>query len=331
MEETLETSCFISMHRNQINPTMAPKSTLTFAHGDRVYQKIGRQMAGNDNVLRTKILIEINEIFHHGDKLNEALDSEILNELVRGFEEEDKRIRELASRAIIKVANSEKGRYILVEDEIIPKIRELFNDEEIQIRANSYLTMINIAEFTFGIDSIINFNIMPILIDKLVQEKEESILILILKLLKILNEGELAPMVIQGSEALSRLNKHLKSEEPEIRELAALNLGSISYNSIGKESTIDAGSIPPLCNMLRDQISQVRTASARALVSLSQYKEGKVQIYDLDMLNEVIGLLIDKSVQTKLNIVQLICNLAEYPPAKEKFREALPILKEMVE
>lgn len=132
------------------------------------------------------------------------------------------------------------------------------------------------AEYTFGIDSIINFNIIPILIDKLNDEKEPKILVLILQLLKILNEGELAPMVIQGSDALQRLNNHLESENFAIRELAALNLGSISFNSIGKEQTIDAGSIPPLCNMLTDKISEVRCAATRTLCSLAQYKEGKV-------------------------------------------------------
>jgi hypothetical protein len=35
-------------------------------------------MGTTDNVLRTKILREINEEFHQGDKLNAALDSEIL-------------------------------------------------------------------------------------------------------------------------------------------------------------------------------------------------------------------------------------------------------------
>lgn len=39
MEETLETTCFVSLHRNQVNPTLAPRSTLTFAHGDRMYGK----------------------------------------------------------------------------------------------------------------------------------------------------------------------------------------------------------------------------------------------------------------------------------------------------
>jgi len=147
-------------------------------------------MSGEDNELRTKILIEVNEDFHQGDKLNAALDSDILNELVRCFEEEDPTIRELASRAVIKVAGTKMGREILIEDEIVPRIRELFNDSEVQIRANAYKAMIKIAEFTFGVDEIIRLMILPVLVDKLVDEKNEDILILILSLLKILNEGE---------------------------------------------------------------------------------------------------------------------------------------------
>jgi len=36
--------------------------------------------------------------------------------------------------------------------------------------------------------------------------------------------------------------------------MAAMNLGSISFNTIGKEQTIEASSIPPLCDMLTDKI-----------------------------------------------------------------------------
>ena len=127
--------------------------------------------------------------------------------------------------------------------------------------------MINIAEFTYGIDQIINYNIIPVLVDKLVEEKENKILILILELLKILNEGEVAPMVIHNTEVLSRLNMHLKSSDFRIRELSAMNLGSISFNMSGKGLTIEAGSIPPLCEMLTDKVSQVRTAATRAASS----------------------------------------------------------------
>ena len=287
-------------------------------------------MAAEDNVLRTKILKEVNEDFHQGDKLNFALDSDILLELVRCFEEDDEVIRELGSRSIIKVAGSEKGRIILIEDEIIPKIRDLFNDSVVKIRANAYNAMISIQDFTFGIDSVISFNIIPVLVDKLNDEKNPEILILILTLLKILIEGDAAPLVIQGSDVLPRLNHHLLSEHFKIRELAALNLGSISYNSLGKEQTIDANSIPPLCDMLTDNVSDVRTASTRALASLAQQKEGKVQIYDLDKLNEIIALLNDRSDQTRLNTVQLICAVGEYPPAKQKFKECLPKLQELI-
>lgn len=102
-------------------------------------------------------------------------------------------------------------------------------------------------------------------------------------------------MVVQGTDALKHLNSHLTSSHQKIRELAALNLGSISYQAIGRENTINAESIPPLCVMLTDKVSEVRTASTRALCSLAQMKEGKVEIYDLDKLNEIIMLLYDKS------------------------------------
>lgn len=75
---------------------------------------MSREMAGKDDVLRTKVLIEINEDLHQADKLNFALESQILKQLVRCFHEKDAVIRELASRAVLKVASSEKGREVLV-------------------------------------------------------------------------------------------------------------------------------------------------------------------------------------------------------------------------
>jgi hypothetical protein len=40
-----------------------------------IVEKMCREMSGKDDVLRTKVLIEINEDFHQGDKLNFALES----------------------------------------------------------------------------------------------------------------------------------------------------------------------------------------------------------------------------------------------------------------
>jgi len=82
-----------------------------------------------------------------------------------------------------------------------------------------------------------------------------------------------------------------------------MNLGSISYNMRGKEKTIEAQSIEPLCRMLFDVEEEVRSAATRALASLAQLKEGKIEIYDLEMLDRVIDLLNDPSEQTRLNTV----------------------------
>lgn len=54
-----------------------------------------------DDVLRKKVLIEINEDFHQADKLNFAIESGILFELVQSCREKDDTIRELASRALL--------------------------------------------------------------------------------------------------------------------------------------------------------------------------------------------------------------------------------------
>lgn len=100
----------------------------------------------------------------------------------------------------------------MIKFKIIPEIKTLFDDGEVQIRSNSYTSLINLAEFRFGVDAVIESGILPTLVDKLVLEKEESILILILSLLKVLAEGEKAPIILLGSPTLARLNTHLVSK-----------------------------------------------------------------------------------------------------------------------
>ena len=55
-----------------------------------------------------------------------------------------------------------------------------------------------------------------------------------------------------------------------------------------------------------------------------------MEIYDLEMLDRVIELLYDSEEQTRLNVVQMIAAIGEYPPAKEKFKECLEKLRDMV-
>lgn len=229
----------------------------------------------------------------------------------------------------MQVARVERGRDFLVEQKIVQDVAKLFEDDEIQIRSNAYYTLLFLADFMEGVDSIVDFdiNVIQILVDRLVLEPEENIMILVLKLLKTLLEGGRAQGLILVTQAHARLNDHMESRNKEIRELAALNLGSISYNERGKEATITAGSIKKLCTMLDDTVSECRVAATRALCSLAQLKQGKVEIFELKRLDTIISLLDDENDQTRLNVVQLISNLAEYPECREKFKECLDQLE----
>ena len=260
-------------------------------------------MKSGDDILRTKVLREINEDYHQADKLSLSLETEILFQLVHCCRENDDTIRELASSAFLKIANTEQGRNTLIQSKTLSIISGLFDDKVTQIRYNAYSCLINLAQFTFGIESIIETEILRVLVDKLVDEKEDIILVLILRLMHMLLEGEMATALILNTDVLSRLNSHLTAKNWEIRKLSAENLGSISYNVHGKEATIDAESIPPLCEMLADDIYEVKASAVRALASLAQLKEGKIQIYDLDKLNQIIELLYDMDEQTRLNTV----------------------------
>jgi len=92
-------------------------------------------------------------------------------------------IRELASSAVRKVACTEVGRKTIVDKKLIPVIAGLFDNSIMQIRANAYHALINLSQYTFGIDAVIDAEILKILVDKLVLENEQEIMILILKLI----------------------------------------------------------------------------------------------------------------------------------------------------
>ena len=155
-------------------------------------------MKGDDSVLRKKVLREINEDFHQADKLNEALEADILMCLIFSCRDQnDDVIRELASRAVLKIANTESGRVTIVSSRALAIIANLFDDPVTQIRNNAYQCCINLAQFTYGINAIIDSDILRILVDKLVAEKEEPILVLILVLVLVVvaavvgDEGQL--------------------------------------------------------------------------------------------------------------------------------------------
>lgn len=80
---------------------------------------LDKSLQSDDNVLRTKVLVEVNEDFHQADLINQALDANILVSLVSCFKDTDNIIRELASRAVLKVTKIEMGRVVFVTNALV--------------------------------------------------------------------------------------------------------------------------------------------------------------------------------------------------------------------
>jgi hypothetical protein len=91
-------------------------------------EQLDKDLQEQDDVLRKKVLIEINEDFHQADKMNFALESDILTNLINCFKDKNTEIRELAARAVLKVTNTEMGRVIFVTNSLIEVTAALFND-----------------------------------------------------------------------------------------------------------------------------------------------------------------------------------------------------------
>jgi hypothetical protein len=70
-----------------------------------------------------------------------------------------------------------------MENAILHDILLLIDDKETQIRANTYQSMLNLTLFLEGQDHFNLAEAQNALVEKLIDEKEEDILIMVLKLI----------------------------------------------------------------------------------------------------------------------------------------------------
>jgi len=190
MEVHLSNDRIIAYHRNRKDYVDAPENTLRFAYGDNRYEKMTKDLVCETDILKLKTLEEINEDFRRSDFINLALmSSDLLSVLVDHLRDKTDSIRELASRAIVQVCSLKFGRDKIMEKAYIHHIAELIDDPQASIRTNAYLAMNNLAEFRDGAEHILAAEKLPSFVDKLIEEKVDSILISILQLIKKILEG----------------------------------------------------------------------------------------------------------------------------------------------
>ena len=171
-----------------------------------------KELSKRDHILREKVLKELNEDLHSAEKIDKSLDCNIEKELLQVLLEKDDGRRELASRAIRKLAMTAKGTERLIQTKAVTQITKLFDDPLVQIRFNAYQCLLHLAQFRYGNDMVVQFAVLPLLVDKLMFEKNDDVLVLVLTLLRSLQNSDNSSPILLKTQVLSRLNKHLSSK-----------------------------------------------------------------------------------------------------------------------
>ena len=109
---------------------METSSTVSYHQYANVFlDKMCDEMKTTDNILKEKVLKEINEDYHSAEKVNFSLESGLLDECIKCFKHTNNSIRELASHAVLLGSATEMGRCKIVEDDLVMPIADLFDDQ----------------------------------------------------------------------------------------------------------------------------------------------------------------------------------------------------------
>jgi len=303
---------------------------MRFAYEDGRFEKMAEELKFKDDILKLKVLREINEDVRDPTKIVRAINtSDLVHMLVYHLENKNDEIRRLASQSMKEICSVYRGREQILVNDYIKNLAKLVDDQIPVIRLNIYTSLFNLSEHVDGTDGVLKNNILEILVDKLLEEKEEDILLVILQLMKRLLYGEGAIGRILKTQAITRLLILLEKSNELIREFAALNLASISFPEDGKAAVESLEAVIPLCKLLSDEVPAVREAASLALASLGQLKAAKVTIIDNGYFELIISMLGEKSENILCNIIELIAYVAEEPRGRKFALNHLAKLREL--
>lgn len=206
MEENLSLDRQIAYRRAKNDYEDPPENTLRFAYEDGRHEKMAHELKYNDDILKLKVLKEVNEDLRDPIKILRAINtSDLIHMLVYHLENKNDEIRRLASQAMKEICSVYRGREQILVNDYIKNLAKLVDDVIPIIRLNIYESLYNLSEHVDGTDGVLKNNILEILVDKLLEEKEEDILLVILQLMKRLLYGEGAVPRILKTQAITRL------------------------------------------------------------------------------------------------------------------------------
>jgi hypothetical protein len=213
MEENLSFDRQIGYRRAKMDFVEPPKNTLRFAYEDGRHDKMSYELQKEEDILKLKVLNEINEDVRDMTKIIKMINtSDVIHVLIRHLENPVNEIRLLASQSMIEICHIFRGREEIIKYKYIKNLSKLSDDALPQIRWNIYKSLYNLSEHVDGNTACLANDILELCVDKLIEEKEENVLFLILQLLKRLLGGEGAVPRLLKTQGIVRLTGLLEKE-----------------------------------------------------------------------------------------------------------------------
>lgn len=220
MELLLSNDRKIASHRNRYSPPEHQENTLLLAYGDRKYEKMVLELADQDDELKLKILVEINEDFRNSNKIALAsITSEITQRLVEHLTDPNNDIRELSSRALSQTCKNSKTREIVVSNGFLTDIKARIEDDVPNIRFNAYQAMLEVSKQEHCSQVLIDLRMVEVCVEKLAINDEDRILLLIHKLLRqllLVDRGTKRFLEIEDGQGVNNLCLYLSNNHPDV-------------------------------------------------------------------------------------------------------------------
>jgi hypothetical protein len=357
MERLLSYDRLIAFHRNRLDVPQFPTDKLNMAYNDNKFNQFLLQLNSTEDVeLIKKCLKEIynqlqsgDEVYKYSIKNPELLDrvfDYLLYFKVKSREITDPSedtyvinenaiiVRTLSSQCFKQFCLILKVKEELHQGNYLKYIYKTFDDPSEDVKLNVYQGLIYFAQSRYGIDVLLENEILQTIIKKITEEKSLKVINLILTLSNEILNAANAPQIALQCGIIPNLKIYLNSTDQAVKENVILNYGSLSLCEQGKKNCVEEGSlITNILKFLKDQESSLKIliASTRFLMSASILKRGKVEIYENNGLESCIDLLSNYSlksssddedvVQLILNILQIIGNVSEEPRGRKNMNE----------
>lgn len=212
----------------------------------------------------------------------------------------------------------------------IEEIHLSFEDEVEDVRINVYLGLLYYSQSRYGIEALLENNILVQIIKKLTEEKSLVVINLIMMLINEILNAITAPQIALREEILLNLKLYINCEDLDVLENTILNYGSLAICEEGKQKCVEEGTI--IKNFIEklktfnsdekhdfNKVLKILIGCTRFLMNVSILKRGKEEIFDnggIEIMFELLNGRGKDDIQLILNVIQCIGNVAEEPRAR---------------